>query len=148
MLDKRQFPSPDFISHKLKLAKQVMRQSTLLIILFLSAISAVNSFNMVMMARRGKGGLQKNLDGDSETKPGSISSLNKGKGQEITGVTLPAPGKSDIQFCLSATRTFSRSHAHLFSVIGKRKGKIKGWEFGDKVTVACANVDGRLYAVE
>jgi hypothetical protein len=124
-----------------------MRQSTLLI-LFLSAISAVNSFNMVMMVRRGKGGLQKNLDGDSDTKPGSISSLNKGKGQEITGVTLPASGKSDILFCLSATTTFSRSHAHLFSVIGIHKGKIKGWEFGDKVTVACANVDGFLYAVE
>ena len=123
-----------------------MRQSALLI-LFLSAIGAVNSFNMVMMARRGKGGLQ-NLDGDSDAKPGSINSLNKGKGQEITGVTLPASGKSDVLFCLSATRTFSRSHAHLFLVIGIRKGKIKGWEFGDKVTVACANVDGILYAIE
>jgi hypothetical protein len=74
-----------------------MRQSAFLI-LFLSAISGVNSFNMVMMARRGKGVLKKDLDDDSGTKPGSISSLNKGKGQEITGVTLPASGKSDILF--------------------------------------------------
>jgi nitrite reductase/ring-hydroxylating ferredoxin subunit len=46
------------------------------------------------------------------------SSANPGKKQEITGVTLPA------------------------------EGKIKGWEFGDKVTMACANVDGKFYAIQ
>ena len=44
--------------------------------------------------------------------------MNQGKGQEITGVTLPADGT------------------------------IKGWEFGDKVTMACANVGGTFYAVQ
>jgi hypothetical protein len=125
-----------------------MRKSALLII-FLSAISAVNSFNMVMMARRAKGGLQKNLDGDSDATPVSISSLNKGKGQEITGVTLPAPGKSDILFfCALQERFLDYILTSSLSIFGIRKGKIKGWEFGDKVTMACANVDGRLFAVE
>jgi nitrite reductase/ring-hydroxylating ferredoxin subunit len=39
-------------------------------------------------------------------------------GQEITGVTLPG------------------------------EGQIKGWEFGDAVRVACANVDGSYFAVQ
>jgi len=50
----------------------------------------VDCFHMVMMARRGKGNLQRSLDdsGGSVGKKG-MASLNQGKGQEITGVTLP-----------------------------------------------------------
>ena len=44
--------------------------------------------------------------------------LTKSVKQEITGVTLP------------------------------QNGMIKGWEFGDKVTMACANVGGKFYAVQ
>ena len=29
-----------------------------------------------------------------------------------------------------------------------KTGKIKGWEFGEKVTLACANVGGRFYALQ
>ena len=47
-----------------------------------------------------------------------MNSLNNGLGQEITGVTLPA------------------------------EGTIKGWEFGNQVRMACANVDGKLYALQ
>ena len=76
-----------------------------------------NGFHLVMMgARRGKGDLKSRLAGDNKKK--SSSSPNQGRGQEITGVTLPAPGN------------------------------IKGWEFGDGVTMACANVDGTYYAVQ
>ncbi|KAL7488074.1 hypothetical protein ACHAW6_013655 [Cyclotella cf. meneghiniana] len=49
---------------------------------------------------------------------GGVSSLNGGRGQEITGVTMP------------------------------EKGKIRGWAFGDDKTIACANVDGKFYAVD
>ena len=84
------------------------------------------AFTLVMMgARRGKGSLKKTLDGDSTPRSQgggsnavSTRSINKGKGQEITGVTLPAPGK------------------------------VKGWEFGEGVRMACANVNGRYYALE
>jgi nitrite reductase/ring-hydroxylating ferredoxin subunit len=55
---------------------------------------------------------------DQSSTASSPASLNKGRGQEITGVTLPAAGE------------------------------IKGWEFGDGVRMACANVNGRYYAVQ
>jgi len=95
--------------------------------------AAVHAFNLVLMgARRGgaarkAGGLKRTLDEELETKGGAGGgknerrnqrSLNRGRGQEITGVTLPAPGN------------------------------LKGWEFGDGVRMACANVDGRYYAVQ
>ena len=54
------------------------------------------AFNIVLMgARRGKGALKKSLKtgGNSTPKKQDVKSLNKGKGQEITGVTLPAEGK-------------------------------------------------------
>jgi len=90
--------------------------------IFAILMGMARSFSFVLMAKRGKGSLQKALDGaDSisrKKKSNSVNSLNQGKGQEITGVTLPA------------------------------EGKIKGWEFGDKVTMACANVGGTLYAVQ
>jgi hypothetical protein len=48
----------------------------------------------MMGARRGKGMLRKGLeDSPKTTKSSSVSSLNQGRGQEITGVTLPAEGK-------------------------------------------------------
>ncbi|KAL7528443.1 hypothetical protein ACHAXR_002451 [Thalassiosira sp. AJA248-18] len=77
----------------------------------------------MMGSRRGKGGnlrmnatqSEKTLDG--KTNKG-VKSINAGRGQEITGVTLP------------------------------EKGKIKGWAFGDDRTIACANVDNQFLAVE
>jgi hypothetical protein len=45
-----------------------------------------------MEARRGKG-LKKSLDPESGKGPGA-NTMNGGKGQEITGVSLPADGKS------------------------------------------------------
>ena len=85
-------------------------------------IAGAEAFNLVMMAKRGKGNLKRTLDGagsvSKKKNSNSITALNQGKGQEITGVTLPADRM------------------------------IKGWEFGDKVTIACANVDGQLYAVD
>ena len=49
-----------------------------------------DAFHIVMMgrARRGKGDLKRSLDGGTVNS----KSLNQGKGQEITGVTLPADG--------------------------------------------------------
>ena len=52
----------------------------------------------MMGSKRGKGGLSKGLD-DSSTSSSSnnnkISSLNQGRGQEITGISLPPSGKYD-----------------------------------------------------
>jgi nitrite reductase/ring-hydroxylating ferredoxin subunit len=83
----------------------------------------VESFQLVMMGRRapgGKGNLKKSLSGESisKKKGNSVNSLNEGRGQEITGVSLPADGA------------------------------IKGWEFGEGQQMACANVDGTLYAIQ
>ena len=49
----------------------------------------------MMGARRGKGNLKSSLN-DKSPKPSknsSVRSLNQGKGQEITGVTLPSIGE-------------------------------------------------------
>ena len=78
-----------------------------------ASVSRILSLTVVMMGK-GKGNLKKALQGD----PTNPKSLNQGKGQEITGVTLPA------------------------------EGMIKGWEFGNNQRLACAQVDGRFYAVE
>jgi nitrite reductase/ring-hydroxylating ferredoxin subunit len=89
---------------------------------FLVIAHQVESFQLVMMGRRavGKGNLKKSLSGESVSKKkgNSVNSLNQGKGQEITGVTLPADGA------------------------------IKGWEFGEGQQMACANVDGTFYAIQ
>eukprot|EP00578_Thalassiosira_sp_NH16_P002719 CAMPEP_0181129750 /NCGR_PEP_ID=MMETSP1071-20121207/29489_1 /TAXON_ID=35127 /ORGANISM="Thalassiosira sp., Strain NH16" /LENGTH=201 /DNA_ID=CAMNT_0023215759 /DNA_START=259 /DNA_END=864 /DNA_ORIENTATION=+ len=70
----------------------------------------------MMGSRRGKGGnLKRSLD---EKGRGSASGVNSGRGQEITGVTLPG------------------------------QGKIRGWAFGEDRTIACANVDGEYLAVD
>lgn len=80
-------------------------------------IPSADGFTLVMMGRKGTGNLKRALSGESSSS--SSSSLKKGKSvrQEITGVTLPA------------------------------EGKIKGWEFGEKKTMACANIGGKFYAV-
>lgn len=95
-----------------------MRTGVLTTICLLLLAEAVNSFSLLLMAKRGKGSLKKALEGASSVSKKKEGAPNQGKGQEITGVTLPA------------------------------EGKIKGWEFGDKVTMACANVGSRFYAVQ
>lgn len=61
--------------------------------LFLFLSPSSDGFSFVLMARRGQGNLQRSLE-DSDAAAGNnkqgVASLNKGKGQEITGVTLPA----------------------------------------------------------
>jgi hypothetical protein len=74
----------------------MMKRKLKLLYVFLSAMSAVDSFSLVMMgARRGKGDLKKAVAGEplSSKKANPVNSLNLGKGQEITGVSLPADGK-------------------------------------------------------
>jgi len=76
------------------------------------------AFTLTMMgSRRGKGGnLRRSLDDSRGTK--GVKSINSGRGQEITGVTLP------------------------------EKGKIRGWAFGEDRTICSANVGGKYYAVD
>lgn len=76
------------------------------------------AFTLTMMgSRRGKGGnLKRSLD--DKKRGGSVQRINGGRGQEITGVTLP------------------------------EKGKIRGWAFGEDRTICSANVDGKFYAVD
>jgi nitrite reductase/ring-hydroxylating ferredoxin subunit len=79
------------------------------------------SFTLHMMARPKRGNLKKVLEDAGATGSGAskgVKSLNQGRGQEITGVTLPADGS------------------------------IKGWEFAKGMKVACANVNGQYYAVQ
>ena len=70
--------------------------------------------SLTVLNGKRKGGLKKSLEGD----PNNPKSLNQGRGQEITGVTLPA------------------------------EGKIKGWEFGNNLRMAAAQVNGNFYAVQ
>ena len=52
-------------------------------------IMLCSSFTLEMMGRKGKGSLKKNLDSLSNSKrPTTTKSMNQGRGQEITGVTL------------------------------------------------------------
>jgi len=97
----------------------------LFLFLVSSSTTSCSAFSLIMMgSRRGKGGLKKSLDpassGDKMTsaKKSPMNVLNGGRGQEITGVTLPA------------------------------EGTIKGWEFGEGVRMACANVNGKFYALQ
>lgn len=57
-------------------------------VVVLRVVPWVDGFHMVMMARRGKGNLKRSLE-DSDNVRSKVASLNQGKGQEITGVTLP-----------------------------------------------------------
>jgi nitrite reductase/ring-hydroxylating ferredoxin subunit len=88
-----------------------------------SWIHDVDGFSFVLMGR-GRGNLKRALsDNDGQSKKRGkgqdpTASLNEGKGQEITGVTLPA------------------------------EGMIKGWEFGEKKIMACGNVGGQFYAIQ
>lgn len=53
---------------------------------------SVNGFSFVLMGRKGRGNLKRLLsDDDSKVKPSprSSASVNQGRGQEITGVSLP-----------------------------------------------------------
>lgn len=110
-------------------------------------------------ARRGKGGLKENLDDGGSNKKGGGSGtrgLNKGKGQEITGVTLPADGKHCNEIDrymsqLSKTDKAFLSRLNAFNALAPccfTVGSVKGWEFGEKKTMACAQVDGRFFALE
>lgn len=108
----------------------MQRTTTLLFgaLLLCFSTTTCSAFSLVMMgSRRGKkGALKKSLDpkstGDkfvaSSKSKSPMNTLNNGLGQEITGVTLPA------------------------------EGEIKGWEFGNQVTMACTNVDGTFYALQ
>lgn len=92
------------------------------VLLFAASCPIVSAFNMVMMGRRRGGNLKRSLDSAPESEKkmtsGSLRSLNQGRGQEITGVTLPA------------------------------EGKVKGWAFGRDQQLACVNVGGKLYAIQ
>eukprot|EP00546_Thalassionema_frauenfeldii_P012109 CAMPEP_0178917528 /NCGR_PEP_ID=MMETSP0786-20121207/13296_1 /TAXON_ID=186022 /ORGANISM="Thalassionema frauenfeldii, Strain CCMP 1798" /LENGTH=188 /DNA_ID=CAMNT_0020591087 /DNA_START=81 /DNA_END=647 /DNA_ORIENTATION=+ len=93
-------------------------------ILLLQHLQSSEAFTLMMGTRRGKGSLKRSLDPSSLGDKGSsrklkgANALNNGRGQEITGVSLPS------------------------------EGAIKGWEFGGGVRMACANVKGELYAVQ
>mmetsp|Transcript_3129 Transcript_3129/g.4573 ORF Transcript_3129/g.4573 Transcript_3129/m.4573 type:complete len:164 (+) Transcript_3129:1033-1524(+) len=72
----------------------------------------------MMGARRGKGNLKNTINDVGSSASQNSKSMNAGKGQEITGVTLPS------------------------------KGQLKGWEFGEGARIACANVDDTFYGIQ
>ena len=88
-------------------------------LVFAMMMTSTTAFTLVMMGvKRGKAGnLKRSLD-DSNGKTAGVRGINKGRGQEITGVTLP------------------------------QDQKIKGWAFGDDRTIASTQVDGKIYAVD
>ena len=86
-----------------------MRRLPAWLLLLFTVLTCTDAFSVVFMApRRGRSNRKKS----KEAVP------NQGKGQEITGVTLPAPNK------------------------------LKGWAFGENVNLACANVDGTFYGIQ
>ena len=78
---------------------------------------SISPTQLMMGMRRGKGGNLKRALDDTNGK-NDIKRINGGRGQEITGVTMP------------------------------ENMKIKGWAFGEEQTIAAANVDGKYYAVD
>lgn len=104
----------------------ILFRALFLVQLLASLMHEADGFSFVLMGRgRGKGSLKRALndEGSSRSKKkrrgqDPTASMNDGRGQEITGVTLPA------------------------------EGMVKGWEFGDNKVIACANVGGAFYAVE
>jgi nitrite reductase/ring-hydroxylating ferredoxin subunit len=103
-----------------KYCQATMRSVTLLLILVVTSwisITSVDAF-VVLMVKRGrrKGGdtLRRTLDGETSAN----NNNNNGRGQEITGVTLP------------------------------KAGELKGWEFGERKRLACANVGGKFYGIQ
>ena len=102
-----------------------LRRIVVLLLLILTTTYVVEygyCFSLVMMGtKRGKSNLKKILNEESTTTTSnSNKSMNNGRGQEITGVTLPEPGKA------------------------------KGWEFGNNVKMVCANVgiENQYYALQ
>lgn len=89
-------------------------------ILLLCTLSECSAYTLQMMGtKRGRGNLKNNLRTSSPTqKSNSVKSLNKGKGQEIFGVSLP------------------------------KQRELKGWEFGDSKKLVCTNVGGKYYAIQ
>lgn len=67
---------------------------SVIIVVFCCSQNVANSFPIVLMggARRGKGALKRSLESDTQQGKPTVKSVNKGKGQEITGVTIPAEG--------------------------------------------------------
>jgi hypothetical protein len=53
----------------------------------------VASFSLLLMGRKGRGNLKRTLstgdDATTKKTPKSTASINQGRGQEITGVSLP-----------------------------------------------------------
>jgi len=79
--------------------------------LLVAVTPGVQSFSFVLMVRRGKGDLQRSLNDNNAS---ASSGKNKNRGQEVTGVTLPAPNS------------------------------LRGWEFGEGVSlVVAATTDAR-----
>ena len=78
----------------------------------LALLQIVSSFHLVLMAPKGPKRRSKSLADELDRE------LNSSFGQEITGVTLPAPRQ------------------------------VKGWAFGESKTMVCANVDGKFYALQ
>ena len=73
-----------------------------------------------MMGKR-KGGLKNQLNDVNKfggASANTAKSMNSGRGQLLSGVTFP------------------------------EEMKVKGWEFGNDQRMACARVEGRLYALE
>lgn len=86
---------------------------------FFTPVLVVDSFSMQMMAGKKRRGSLQRIVRETENSSGGTSSVpNQGKGQEITGVTLPA------------------------------QNKLKGWEFGEKQRMVCANVKDQFYAIQ
>jgi len=59
-----------------------------------SGSSGATAFSIVLMARRGKGDLRRTLEGGTKNmNPEDPRFMNEGKGQEITGVSIPTAGE-------------------------------------------------------
>jgi nitrite reductase/ring-hydroxylating ferredoxin subunit len=138
--------------------------ATVLVVALLLLATVAESFTLVMMGRK-RGGLQDLLNNKDEA-PKGISSLNRGLGQEITGVTLPAEVSEsysamgdkypqtdidkDVYLAREARLELRITHSQAINTctLLLSQGKIKGWEFGEGIRVACAQVDGKFYAIQ
>jgi nitrite reductase/ring-hydroxylating ferredoxin subunit len=91
---------------------------------YTQTMHTAHALSLVMMGRRSKGRgsdfLKRTLNEGNGSSSTSVNprSLNRGRGQEIVGVTMPA------------------------------EGSLRGWEFGSDVRMVAAKVGGRYYALQ
>ena len=105
---------------------------TYLLLLLLTLLASCEGFSVLFMGKRGrKGNLQRTLSDEESTKPGRVP--NQGKGQEITGVSLPMDVSMMYTTEVSIRPSVMAGNTTLWSVF-------HAWTSVSQLVCVCANM--------